>query len=174
MNDFHSDLEFSHNNEDLPIWETVYRKAFSQMVGMHSVREDGQHQRAGIDRVIVLSSGKSICIDEKVRRIDYGDILLEYVSVDSTGAPGWAEKSLLCDYIAYAILPRMTCYMLPVEQMQQAWLDNKNRWLAEYGTKCAQNKGYQTLGCAVPINTLFAAIGNCLRVRWRQEDTCTK
>lgn len=44
---------------------------------MVSVRDDGWAQRGGIDRVITLACGRTIKIDEKVRKEDWPDILLE-------------------------------------------------------------------------------------------------
>jgi len=166
MNEFAKDLKYSHSQEENSMWATIYRNAFPDMIDFHSVRSDGQHQRAGIDRIVVLESSRCIKIDEKVRRKDYGDILVEYVSCDHAGTPGWAEKALLCDYIAYAIEPSKICYMLPVVQLQQAWATNKEDWLNEYGRKSAPNPGYNTLNCPVPVNVLFRALGQQLRVRW--------
>ena len=166
MNNFQDDLAFSHSAEDLKIWETVYNQAFPDNLGMANQRRNGQLQHLGIDRTIILNSGKAIYIDEKVRRKDYGDILIEYVSVDKTGAPGWAEKPLFCDYIAYAIIPSGMCYLLPVPQLQAAWLKNKAVWLSQYGTCPALNNGYKTLNCPVKINVLFKEIGAMLRINF--------
>jgi len=166
MNNFKNDLAFSHSAEDLPIWSEIYGKAFPENHGFVNMREDGQLQRLGIDRTVILSSGKAIYIDEKVRRKDYGDILVEYVSNDKTNTKGWAEKPLFCDYIAYAILPSYMCYLLPVPQLQKAWIENKKLWLSEFGTRLAKNKNYNTLNCPIPIKTLFLAIGQALRINF--------
>lgn len=166
MNNFNKDLAFSHSAEDLEIWETIYAKAFPGLQAFTNAREDGELQRHGIDRTLILSSGKAIYIDEKVRRENYGDILLEYVSNDKKNTPGWCEKPLFCDYIAYAVLPNNTCYMLPVEPLQTAWGRNKKEWIDKYGIKTAKNQGYQTLNCPLPINVLFKAIGETLRVKF--------
>lgn len=169
MNDFATDLDFSHKAEDLPIWPEVYDKAFPGNVSVTSNRGDGELQRFGIDRTVVLASGKAIYVDEKVRRVDYGDILLEHISNDTTGSLGWVEKPLFCDYIAYAILPSEKCYILPVPQLQSAWRENKEAWIGQYGIKKAQNKGYKTISCPVPINVLFPAIGQALRISFSYE-----
>jgi len=166
LNDFNEDLKFSHSAEDLPIWETIYSKAFPDNHGYTNMRNNGQTQQLGIDRTVILSSGKAIYIDEKVRRKDYGDILIEYISNDKKGTKGWAEKPLFCDYIAYAILPTRMCYLLPVPQLQKAWIGNKKEWLSLFGTKSADNKYYNTLNCPVPVNTLFKAIGKALRIEF--------
>ena len=164
MNEFNTDLAFSHSAEDSEIWPTIYSKAFPRFKAMTNTRDDGQLQRAGIDRTIVLASGKAIYVDEKVRRKDYGDILVEYVSNDRKNTPGWGEKPLFCDFIAYAILPSRKCFILPVIQLQTAWAEHKNEWLEKYGIRKAVNTGYNTLNCPVLINVLFKAIGQALRV----------
>lgn len=166
MNNFHEDLQFSHSAEDLEIWGTIYAKAFPGLQTFTNSRQDGELQRHGIDRTLILQSGKAIYIDEKVRRKDYGDILLEYVSNDTKNTLGWCEKPLFCDYIAYAILPVKICYLLPVEPLQTAWGQNKIEWLERYGVKTAKNKGYNTLNCPLPVNVLFKSIGATLRIHF--------
>jgi hypothetical protein len=96
--------------------------------------------------------------------------MLEYVSNDQTGTLGWVEKSLMCDYIAYAFILSGNAYLLPVIQLQAAWLKNKEKWLKDYGTLKADNKSYKTLNCPVPtMSVLYPAIGNCLRVNFTPE-----
>lgn len=164
MNDFDKDLAFSHDAEDLLIWREIYNKAFPGNLGFTSQRANGELQQHGIDRTVILQSGKAIYVDEKVRREDYGDILLEYISNDQTKSPGWVEKPLYCDFIAYAILPSGKCYILPVPQLQAAWTKNKSSWISNYGTTKAKNRFYKTLGCPVPPHALFPEIGAELRV----------
>jgi hypothetical protein len=166
MNDFNNDLKYSHESEDNPIWRIIYNKAFPDNKSITNNREDSQTQRLGIDRTIILSSGKAIYIDEKVRRKDYGDILLEYISNDKYKTLGWVEKKLFCDYIAYAILDIKICYLLPVPQLQKAWMDNKETWLKIYGSKVAPNKSYNTLNCAIPKEILYKEIGKTLRINF--------
>lgn len=170
VHDFQECLEMSHQADELPFWEEVYRKAFPNMAAMINHRQDGWHQRAGIDRSVVLDNSNRILIDEKVRGRNkktgavYKDIALEYISNDRSGAPGWVCKSLAADYIAYAIAPFGWCFLLPVVQLQSAWEKNQQEWMKKYPCKPAPNKGYQTWFCAVPVNILFKAIGQELRI----------
>jgi hypothetical protein len=169
-NDFSQCLQFSHEAEDLPVWKEVYQKAFPDMVGMVSYRQDGFWQREGIDRGVLLKNAKQIYIDEKVRGRNertgkvYNDVAMEYVSNDRTGAAGWAVKPLRADYIAYMIAPLGICYLLPVVQMQNAWKRKADEWIKKYGARNAVNEGYTTLFCPVPADILFPAIGAELRV----------
>lgn len=167
-------LRLSHEAEDLPLWETVYRKAFPDMVAMISHRQDGDHQRQGIDRSIILNNSKQVLIDEKVRGKNgktgrvYEDIALEFLSDSKRNVPGWVCKPLLADYIAYAIAPLGKCYLLPVIQLQQAWAVNQDKWTETYFIANAVNRyagrEWVTQSCCVPVNVLFSEIGKCLRV----------
>ena len=166
MNYFQEDLAFSHKAEDLSIWKEIYQKAFPGFLDMISYRDSGDHQKAGIDRGVYLKNAKEVLIDEKVRRGDYKDIALEFISNDRTGALGWVCKPLRADFIAYTILSLQTCYLLPVRQMQQAWAENQDQWKKSYTTKKAPNEGYSTHFCPVPVDVLYYAIGQCLRVNF--------
>lgn len=172
--DFAVSLAKSHAAEDLPFWEECYRAAFGGLFqAMHSHRDDGFWQRDGIDRSVTLTNSKQILIDEKVRWKAYDDIALEYVSNDQSRTPGWVCKPLRSDYIAYAIAPLGNCYLLPVIQLQRAWMNNGEEWIAKAERRdagfrlCrAANKGYTTISVALPVDVLFPAIGSALRVHF--------
>ena len=141
VHDFSDSLAASHRASDLPIWEEIYRKSFQGFLAMVDHRQDGEHQRAGIDRSVILENSKQILIDEKIRWKPYPDIAVEYLSNDRTGAPGWACKPLRADYIAYAIAPLGMCYLLPVIQLQQAWRRKGEIWMASCFIVRAPNRG---------------------------------
>ena len=164
IHDFAESLAASHAASDLAIWEQIYRLAFPTFCAMVDHREDGEDQRAGIDRSVILANSKQLLIDEKVRWSKYSDILLEYLSNDRTGAPGWVCKPLRADYIAYAVAPLGRAYLLPVIQLQIAWARNADLWKAQYSIPPAKNNGYSTHSVAVPPERLFPAIGGALRV----------
>lgn len=168
--DFEQCLSQSHAASDLPFWEETYRKAFPNMEAMVDHRKDGEHQRAGIDRSIILDNAVQILVDEKVRGrnrktgLVYEDIALEFISNDRFNTPGWVCKPLRCDYIAYAIAPVGRCYLLPVLQLQGAWRQCGNEWKERYGVRPVVNFGYRTLFTPVPVAVLYKAIGQMLRV----------
>lgn len=176
IHDFHECLKWSHQQEDQPFWGEVYRKAFGdELIAFHSVREDGDAQRAGIDRVLVLSSTKTLKIDEKVRSRHYPDVLLEIWSDYQKKKPGWAhsERKLLCDYIAYAIVPTQTCYLLPYPLLRQAVKRNARDWnvlantkQAGFSWRDAKNHTYTTRSIAVPTDVLLDTLRECLVVTW--------
>ena len=174
VHDFEESLDFSESYTDAPWWEEVYRQAFPSMVSMTAVRQDGWAQRGGIDRVIILRSSKTLSIDEKVRRKDRPDILLEYLSNDQTGALGWVAKDLATDYIAYAFIPSQRCYLLPFATLRCAWKEHAAEWIAlgkagDDGFRIcpAKNPAYTTFSVAVPIPQLMAALTDAMVIDWR-------
>lgn len=148
------------------MWEQIYRLAFPTFQQMADIRADGWAQRSGVDRLVILGSSKTLKIDEKVRRKDRSDILLEYWSDEGNKKPGWIAKDLDCDYIAYAFLPSRRCFLLPFQPLRRAWHDNRARWVGRYFQVRAQNPGYTTVSVAVPILVLMDAIKSALVVNW--------
>lgn len=174
---FAQSLERSRMHTDAAWWEEVYRKAWPNFLMMGSIGEDGWSQRSGVDRVVTLKSGRSILIDEKVREKDWGDILIELWSmVPKDGrkpTPGWACKPLNCEFIAYAIAPTKTCYLLPTLTLQRAVRVNGKAWVGLAGDnaegfaiKRADNGWYFTENLAVPLPRLLTALGDAMTVRW--------
>lgn len=171
--DFQTSLARSHEQEGAVWWPVVYRKAFPNLMSMVSVRQDGWAQRGGIDRIITLKSGKTISVDEKVRDKDWPDIALERWSNRERRVPGWVQKDLACDFIAYAFVPTKRCFLLPFLTLRNTWIREGKKWceLAEEGaggfrTVLAQNDNYTTESVAVPIETLLSAIQKSLVISW--------
>lgn len=158
IHDFNKQLQFSEAASDEPFWDAIYRKAFPGLVNHMLCSGDVRSQRLGIDRSILLSSGKTLYIDEKKRREDWPDILLEYISVDTTGAPGWIEKELQIDYLAYAFMQSKRVYLYDWLMLRRAWLHYRDDWKREHKVISAQNNGYKTLSLAVPIAVVNSAV----------------
>lgn len=166
---FDSDLRWSHEQAEAPWWGAVYRRAFPSMAAMSCVRADGWAQRGGIDRVITLACGRTITVDEKCRRIDYGDIALEYAHRYDSGkvVPGWVEKDLACDFIAYAVVPTSTCYLLPFIPLRSAWRAKRREWLAVFPRRGSRkNNGYTSWTVCVPAEVVTCAIRDSMTITW--------
>jgi hypothetical protein len=166
VHNFAESLARSHSYADAEWWHDVYRTAFPSMRASVSVRDDGWAQRGGIDRVLTLSSGRTITIDEKVREKDWPDILLERWSDEARKTPGWVQKPLACDFIAYAFVPSQTCYLLPTLTLQRAWFCFGREWVESYPEVRAQNNGFVTVSVPVPIAVLFNALSDAMRIEW--------
>lgn len=171
IHDFKADLEFSRNNASLDIWEKIYRLAFPLFKGMSYVTEKPK-QLAGIDREVLLKNGKVITIDEKVRRENWNDFLLEYWSDKEREVLGWICKPLQCDYLAYAFLPSKRCYLLPFDLLQRAWKKNAKAWHEQaksnrgYKVVEANNPNYTTVSLAVPIDIVLNSIKEAMLIHY--------
>lgn len=173
IHDFERSLAISKANEDAPWWASIYEKAFPKHLSAVSVKSDGWAQRGGIDRVITLASGKAITVDEKVRTEDWPDIALETWSDLERKSPGWMQKDLACDFIAYAFVPSQRCYLLPFVTLRRAWLTSGGDWIRMAKAKeggfrfiDAKNRGYTTRSIAVPIPELLSAVAQAQIVDW--------
>lgn len=169
IHDFENRLAYSERASAEPFWDAVYRKAFSNLVNHMQCSGNTESQRQGVDRVLHLANGKTLYVDEKKREKDYPDILLEYVSVDTTGAPGWIEKDLTIDYLAYAFMPTLRCYLMPWPILRLAWQRNKAEWMRQYKPVEAKNKTYTTYSLPVPLQVLFKSMWSVTRIDVSEE-----
>lgn len=170
IHDFNECLDYSNRHRDAPWWEHVYRAAFPNFVGMTAVRDGKVGQFAGIDRLISLSCGRTVTIDEKVRSEDYDDFALERWHDRDRKIPGWIQKDLFCDYIAYAFVPSRRCYVLPFLDLRRAWLRHGRHWIETYSKPIlASNRRYTTESIAVPIDEVLLAIQTGTLITWQAE-----
>jgi hypothetical protein len=156
MHNFREQLRYSLQDDSF--WEAAYRKAFPNMDRMINTGFDATSQQHGVDRLILLTNKRVLKIDEKKRRKYRGDVLLEYVSNDRTSAPGWIEKDLCLDYIAYAFMDTRKVLMLDYALLRRAWCMYGDAWKRQSVTIRAQNPGYQTLSIAVRTDILQRAM----------------
>lgn len=162
--DFAASLALSRSFSDAPWWPELYNRAFPTLVSAVSVHDDGWAQRGGIDRVLTLACGRVYTVDEKVRTHDWPDILLEQWSDEERRSPGWVQKPLACDFIAYAFAPSRRCYLLPVNLLQRAWRLHGRTWLNCHGQRRAQNRGYVSTSVPVPIADLMQGMIDAMLV----------
>lgn len=168
VHDFKQQLAYSAKSSTEPFWDAIYKKAFPSMVAHVRCEGDFQSQRRGVDRLIYLSSDRVLRIDEKKRTGNWPDILLEYISIDTSGSPGWIEKELSIDYLAYAFMPTQRVYLLPWLLLQRSWVQFGTEWKQKYKTITAQNKGYKTLSVAVPTKIVLSAIAQATIIQLDQ------
>lgn len=189
--DFNRSLGYSHSQADEPYWQIVYKQAFPDMVSCIDLRHDGWHQKAGRDRAVILSSGRAVYVDEKVRRDAYDDVAVEVWSVypeegqrpwppDDRAIPGWGRKPLDCEYLAYAFEATQTCHLFPFLGLRAAWEKHARTWIEkasveEDGYRWVEAKNrrrngsrYWSVSIAVPIVTLRKYIEDALVVTWTE------
>lgn len=166
---FLTDLAWSEAAGYEPFWDAVYKKAFPNMVGHLPTPGDNEAQRRGVDRIIQLTNGKTLYVDEKKRRQSYPDFFLEFISVDRTGAPGWIEKDLAIDFLAYAFIDTRRAYLLPWEPLRRAWRHFGEEWKARYGVRTVANSTYNTVGVCVPIAVVRSAVSRAMIISVGEE-----
>ena len=156
MNDFKECYDIAESGKLEPFWDATYKFAFPNMTNQMKGRSGKcNSQNSGVDRIIYLENGKTVTVEEKVRTTSYPDIAIEYVSNDTTNSPGWIEKDLSVDYLAYAFLPIKTVYLFDWRMLKLTWKRNKDAWLSKYFIAHAQNEYYTTLSVCIPIDTLL-------------------
>jgi hypothetical protein len=151
-NIFSADITYSNKHKNF--WKLAYHKAFRLTKNIEDKSQDMKAQALGIDTIIHLPFGGEIFIDEKMRRKNYGDILIEYISNDQKNTKGWVEKELKIDFIGYAIEDSREVFFIPFKELQKLWFSNKEEWIKRYKTKQAKNEFYNTLNCPVPLHEL--------------------
>lgn len=156
--DFHERLAWGEQAGDEPFWDAVYNKAFHGVVAIQRNSGKNLGQYLGVDRWIMLSNGQTLRVDEKKRSREYGDIALEYLSNDRTGAKGWIEKDLPIDWLAYAFMATGRCYLFPWPVLRRIWGEHGEEWKRKHGTKVADNRDYRTHFVPVPISVLLDAV----------------
>ena len=114
--------------------------------------------------MLTLACGRTLTVDEKVRTNDWPDILLEQWSDEARRSPGWVQKPLACDLIAYAFAPSGRCYLLPVPLLQRAWRLNGRGWIANFGQVRAHNIHHVSANVPVPVGTLMRAMADAMLI----------
>lgn len=157
MNRFENDLRYSMSENDNDKFNDLYKRAFPHLAEIEIVSDLGL-QKKGVDKIIHFESGKKILIDEKKRRKDYGDILLEEYSDFDKKKVGWLGRDKYTDYIVYAIVPSGVAYFFPFNLLQMSWIENCREWADKYGRKFAQNNGYRTSNIPIPKHVLINSL----------------
>jgi hypothetical protein len=182
-------LEASFRLADKACLERHFREYYGKdFIGVVLDNQDGAVQRSGVDGVVLLQSS-TVSFDLKGRRKYYGDdIALEYQHVFPRGrrtpgtrfakavkrrgsplslncAPGWVEKTLACDIVAYYQKPKDRMTVLPRRELQRAWFQNKDEWLdmAEnwedgFSIAVSPNDDYDSYNLVIPRLELLGSM----------------
>ena len=158
--DFDTDLQYSLDSQEDILFDNFYRRVFPQLKSIEFVKELTL-QKKGFDKIIELESGKKFYIDEKKRRKDWGDILLEIWSNKEMKKKGWFVTSE-ADYIVYAFMESQVVYVLPLLLMRMwAWKDKK--YFMSFKSVESVNKNYTTVCKAIPTELLLTAIKDIIK-----------
>ena len=138
VHDFQESLEKSHED-----WLDEY---FQHDYEVHPVSKD--LQRLGIDRIFKRRiDGCEYTVEYKADSVasQTNNVFIETVSVDNQNKIGWALYSR-AQLLIYFVPPLLIAYLIEMVCLKR----NLRIWLKTYGTKKAQNKGYDTIGIPVP------------------------
>uniref|UniRef100_A0A6M3J7C3 Uncharacterized protein n=1 Tax=viral metagenome TaxID=1070528 RepID=A0A6M3J7C3_9ZZZZ len=176
--DFKEQLEYSDDLSAETEWEAFYLKVWPTAVSIHRIQGNNLWQKSGVDRVVYLSNRSCFLIDEKKRRKDYGDVLLEVWSVwyeagSTKNKIGWTfDDSKICDFIAYSVPGKV--YLLPFDVLRRAAKANLSEWIKRYRYPLtAKNNGYETRNVAIPWPVLRDAMNKAMVVRDASVDMAT-
>jgi len=162
MNDFKVDLTYSLDENENKLFDNFYYNRFYGLREIELVK-DIELQRQGIDKILNFDNGKKLYIDEKKRRKDYGDILLEEYSDYDRKIEGWLSTAKKTDYIVYAIMPTKIVFVLPFLVLQSAYKRNYEILSQECKRHFAKNDGYITSSLGVSYSLLFSMLDREMR-----------
>jgi hypothetical protein len=166
VHDFKKELDYSMLASHEPAWLEFYYRLWPNLVRV--VRNDKGEvwQRWGLDRLLFLPAGHQLWIDEKKRKKDYGDVLIEEWNVGRYGSGGvyhgekmgWSlDKTKRCHFVAYAVPVAAKCYLLPFELLRITCEENLGRWKSAGNyPQDSRNNGYVTRNCPVAWPQLHA------------------
>ncbi len=149
---FDEDIEYSHSPEHAGLWLHAYKKFFPNLVSVEYKENDLVLQRRGIDVELKLRSEETILIDEKKRRNYYNDILVEF---EDRGSPGWINKNLDIDCLAYLKAPAESVWIFDWRSLVRAWQENEDVWQSTYPRRTSYDG---TLNTPVPDEILCRAV----------------
>lgn len=139
------------------VTEILMRDLDALQVERATVEED----RRGVDFWAFRACGRKQGVDVKVRRRDWGDVHVEFVSRVAEQKPGWTvDRDKLTDYVLY-LWPKRHL-LLPFPQLQAAVRRNEATYRAEYAAADASSSSvsgtWDTEGRGVPVGRLFRDI----------------
>jgi hypothetical protein len=143
-------------------WDVLYRRFFGpDFVAAVPMPTNSLAQKCGIDRVVILKSGQTVRVDEKLRHTDHEDVLLEY---DSGHGPGWIVKETQADFYVYVWKPSQRALFLDAQALKRAWRTFGEGWVRQYGDIEARNPRYTSRSCPVPLDVLNDALVQVVQV----------
>ena len=106
-----------------------------------------------------------VAVEEKVRRRDYGDVLLELEADSVRKVPGWAVKGSDARLLLYAFADSRRAWVFPMPAVQKVAIERGPVWLDRFGRKIATNRSsrggtYDSTNVAVPVGLFVLAIND--------------
>lgn len=179
INNYELDLKYADSDNIVKKANALIREKLSFMgpiIRIDSI-SDRQMQYAGIDKLILFSNGKTIRVEEKIRRNDYGDILIELIANNKFATyehkennyqfthlrgVGWGMKQYSSDLLFYFIESENKGFLFSWKKFQAIFKAFLPYWYEfalnkEFGfsLKTAKNKDYDSINLVVPKHIFF-------------------
>jgi len=142
---------FSKSLEAGKFGEERLDKLFGRMFYIEPVTVEVEKEQ-GIDRVFRPEGAEwALAVEYKTdaKAAKTGNAFIETVSVDITGAPGWAKKSK-ADMLAYYVPGLRRVYWLKMSEVRRCL----PRWQKDYPKRPSWNDGYRSWGHTVPLSII--------------------
>lgn len=148
INDFDLDLKYATKDSMFTEFYTEYFEGIKKIKFIENL----EIQKKGIDKVITFNDGRIITIDEKKRRKDYGDILIEIYKNQRLKRKGWLFYTE-AEFIVYGMEDTKRIFLINTRKLRKLFFENKEKWLS-YRPILSYNPGYVTENRAIPIKEL--------------------
>ena len=147
---------------------TILLSAFSDAVAVETA--SGADDRAGADYWLVLTDGRRLAVDAKIRSVDYrqyghDDLALETHSSIESNKPGWTlDAAKNTDYVLWYWPPTGRHCILPFARLRAAFAMHCDDWIGHYKTATTLtehgNNQWHSQTVFVPTDTIRSAISN--------------
>lgn len=179
INNYSNDMKYADSEEMKLKADNLIRQKLCFMgpiMRIDSIK-DKTMQYAGIDKLILFSNGKTLKLEEKIRRIDYGDLLVEIIADNNFASydyntnvfestkprgVGWGMKDYSSDLLFYFIEKEEKGFIFSWKKFQAIfkgflpiWYELALNKKEGFSLKVAKNKGYDTINIAIPKEAFF-------------------
>ena len=180
IHNFADALKEENSDREAWHWKFLYEQLWDGYATIEHIElvDDLGRQKAGIDKVITLRTNKGNIvfknIEEKYRKRDYGDILLEIYSAVEYRTPGWAvDPDKKSDVLVYAVPTSdgIVYYVCKYPELRQWLMSNRSELSEIYPKKRANNGTYTTVNIAIPTEVVKANVSSMREYRVRNIDS---
>jgi hypothetical protein len=111
-------------------FDLFYRNLYPDCLRVERFDDNPDHRSVGISSGVFLPSGRVATFSEHVKQHSYGDMLIEVWRDQMRGCPGWIhDPNQRADFIAYVIIDRDCCLVIPLAKLQRVAVDFLQNWI---------------------------------------------
>ena len=139
INEFAKQEKHSNSNEVDIMFEVAYKRLFGDsLVRIEKIQYDpndtksrgNRLQKNGVDKVLHFEDRDPINVDEKLRKVDWGDLLLELESNTTSHRLGWLlNPDSEAELIAYMFEDSQRVIFIRHSELLEAYHNNAHNWV---------------------------------------------